>query len=216
MITPTMTDPVPSIQVGIAEGVAGLGDASTSTFSDEKPPKRRLGQLCKSCGKRRTGFPVDKYGRPKTKMCFVCTGDQPDPDARHCECGAVLAPSKRKCTACLTPAPRLCSTVETITGPFPVRRSDGTIGVWNAAPETVTEIRCKNPAAPKAARCDECRMKDDPASSQCPFCGEWYITHNSSRYASQSEEHRVLQHHAQARCTPNRSTPQNTIREAAA
>lgn len=60
----------------------------------------------------------------------------------------------------------------------------------------ITECACGEPLIGRQKlRCTTCTIKDSPASSQCPFCLDWYYTH-SGKQGSLS----TMELHAKKRC----------------
>lgn len=43
-------------------------------------------------------------------------------------------------------------------------------------------------------RCAQCAIKENPGSSQCPYCFRWFISHGGNSYSRERE------HHARAAC----------------
>lgn len=62
--------------------------------------------------------------------------------------------------------------------------------------EKATECACGEPLVGRqSTRCSTCTIKESPASSQCPFCLDWYYTH-SSRLGSLS----IMETHFRKKC----------------
>lgn len=57
------------------------------------------------------------------------------------------------------------------------------------------DCECGAPLQDRKQKCKTCRLSNHPASSQCPFCLEWYWTHRGL-----GEDKQEMYYHASGRC----------------
>lgn len=54
------------------------------------------------------------------------------------------------------------------------------------------KCKCGRPlTGRRKVQCEQCYMKSHPASSQCPFCFEWFFSHGGQAHAKAIKFHAV-------------------------